>query len=352
VDVSTTLQNLAKILRRRNNLPDAEVAYREAVRLTRKLFGDNFYSYSPNLALAEVLREEGKLPEAEESYRKLVTTATNLFGQQSEELCGALMRLGYTLHGQHKLAEAEVRMGEALAMRRRILKSDDPLLAGTLCDLGGVFAEDRKLTDAESAFREAVTIRRKSQANDERPFTDALQRLAQVRRDQKVFPEARSLAEEALAACDRHPDWPMQERDRAVRVLAAVLVEAGDAVQLEALRLKEAEKRLARLRSNAEAGDPESLNSLAWMLATCPESGFRDGKSAVGYAELAVTQNTRTNSAYLATLAAAYAETGEFVKAACVEKEAMALLRTEGQKRDHASRLKLYESNTPYREEL
>jgi hypothetical protein len=88
------------------------------------------------------------------------------------------------------------------------------------------------------------------------------------------------------------------------------------------------------------------------MLATCPESGFRDGKSAVGYAELAVTQNTRTNSAYLATLAAAYAEAGEFVKAACVEKEAMALLRTEGQKRDHASRLKLYESNTPYREEL
>jgi hypothetical protein len=52
----------------------------------------------------------------------------------------------------------------------------------------------------------------------------------------------------------------------------------------------------------------------------------------------------------LDTLAAAYAEAGEFTKAVSVQKEAIALLRDEKEKKDFASRLKLYESKTPYRD--
>ena len=52
---------------------------------------------------------------------------------------------------------------------------------------------------------------------------------------------------------------------------------------------------------------------------------------------------------YLDTLAAAYAEAGQFETAVAVQREAILLLRDEKQKQDFASRLKLYESNTPYR---
>ena len=53
---------------------------------------------------------------------------------------------------------------------------------------------------------------------------------------------------------------------------------------------------------------------------------------------------------FLDTLAAAYAEAGQYDKAVSVQKEATALLQDEAQKQDYASRLKLYESNTPFRD--
>jgi tetratricopeptide (TPR) repeat protein len=50
----------------------------------------------------------------------------------------------------------------------------------------------------------------------------------------------------------------------------------------------------------------------------------------------------------LDTLAAAYAEAGQYTNAVKVQKEAIALLQNEEQKKDYASRLRLYESGSPY----
>ena len=100
----------------------------------------------------------------------------------------------------------------------------------------------------------------------------------------------------------------------------------------------------------AENDDASSLNAVAWLLATCDDSAIRDGHRAVDLAEKAVAKTNRKDVTILDTLAAAYAEAGEFAKAVTVQKEAMALLNDQKQKADFTSRLKLYESNTPYRE--
>jgi hypothetical protein len=99
-----------------------------------------------------------------------------------------------------------------------------------------------------------------------------------------------------------------------------------------------------------KTGDVGDLNNWAWLLATCSDPTVRDGHAAVTYAEKIVAATSRTNAGYLDTLAAAYAEAGDFVKAAAVQKEATAFLHTEAEKNDYASRLKLYESSSPYHE--
>ena len=109
-------------------------------------------------------------------------------------------------------------------------------------------------------------------------------------------------------------------------------------------------KELARYRKPAEAGNLEAQNSLAWIMATCEESTVRDGTSAVAYAEKAVVKTNRKNPGYLDTLAAAYAEAGEFAKAIGAESEAIALSKEEALRKRFSDRLKLYQSNTPYRE--
>ena len=77
---------------------------------------------------------------------------------------------------------------------------------------------------------------------------------------------------------------------------------------------------------------------------------MRDGQSAVSFAEKALAGGHRHDPNILDTLAAAYAEAGQFTNAVNTQKEAIALLKDEESKRDYASRLKLYEANLPYRD--
>jgi tetratricopeptide (TPR) repeat protein len=69
---------------------------------------------------------------------------------------------------------------------------------------------------------------------------------------------------------------------------------------------------------NALAGQPDSvdsLNNLAWILATFPESWLRNGRQALALAERANQLSGDNNPAILRTLAAAYAENGRFTEA-------------------------------------
>jgi tetratricopeptide (TPR) repeat protein len=92
-----------------------------------------------------------------------------------------------------------------------------------------------------------------------------------------------------------------------------------------------------------------SMNAIAWIQATSPMPGLRNGTNAVRLMETAVAATTRTNGQFLDTLAAAYAEAGQFEKASAAEQEAIALLQTPADKKDCASRLALYQANQPFR---
>jgi TPR repeat protein len=102
-------------------------------------------------------------------------------------------------------------------------------------------------------------------------------------------------------------------------------------------------------RKAAEGGELNALNALAWILATSRNSAVRDGSNAVVLAEKATAARHYKNPATLDTLAAAYAEAGQFEKAVSTEQEAIALLQTEAEKSDYRTRLQLFEAKVSYR---
>jgi Flp pilus assembly protein TadD len=94
---------------------------------------------------------------------------------------------------------------------------------------------------------------------------------------------------------------------------------------------------------------PSPYNNLAWLLAVTPDAKWRDGKQAVEYARKACDLTQWNEPTFIDTLAAAYAEEGNFPEAIKWENKALALASA----RDRAQfekALHLYQQGQPYRE--
>ncbi len=91
-----------------------------------------------------------------------------------------------------------------------------------------------------------------------------------------------------------------------------------------------------------------AYNRQAWLLATCPQARFRDGKKAVADATKACDIAGWKVSAQLDTLASACAESGDFINAVKWENEAIANQRDQKIVEDEKSRRALYENYQPY----
>ncbi len=91
------------------------------------------------------------------------------------------------------------------------------------------------------------------------------------------------------------------------------------------------------------------LNNLAWVLATSPDNELRNGQRAVELAKHACEVTEYKQAHILSTLAAAYAETGEFETA--IEWSSKAVeLGSEQTKEQLAQELTSYQEQKPWRE--
>ncbi len=120
---------------------------------------------------------------------------------------------------------------------------------------------------------------------------------------------------------------------------AVVLASLGR--QAEAIR--DYEMVLAR-----EPSSSGTLNNLAWLLATVRDPALRDCRRAIAYARRAI--EAYRSGAWLDTLAAAYAECGEFEQAVEIEVGAYALSKPPN--KAFAMRLDLYRRGIRYSQEL
>jgi tetratricopeptide (TPR) repeat protein len=92
-------------------------------------------------------------------------------------------------------------------------------------------------------------------------------------------------------------------------------------------------------------------NSLAWLFATSPDESYRDGRKAIVNATRACELSKWADAGYLDTLAAAYAEAGQFEQAVKWQTRATGMLATGDDKFAMESRLEAYKAAKPYRRE-
>jgi Flp pilus assembly protein TadD len=95
------------------------------------------------------------------------------------------------------------------------------------------------------------------------------------------------------------------------------------------------------------------LRRVAWVLSTSRDGAIRDGAEALALAVRAIQLSGGKDAQVLDTLAAAYAEKGQFANAALTARRAQARAAQENQPalaRDIGVRIALYEAGQPFRD--
>jgi tetratricopeptide (TPR) repeat protein len=98
-----------------------------------------------------------------------------------------------------------------------------------------------------------------------------------------------------------------------------------------------------------ESEDAMTLNSLAWLYATYPDENYRNGTKAIELATKACELSAWKARHCVDTLAAAYAESGEWDSAIKYQEKMTEMASTNEEKVDAQKRLELYKQKKPYR---
>jgi tetratricopeptide (TPR) repeat protein len=101
-----------------------------------------------------------------------------------------------------------------------------------------------------------------------------------------------------------------------------------------------------------EPNNPQRHNGIAWRRATAPNRGAYNPGLALAHARRACEMTQMRAAGFVDTLAAAFADAGEFGKAQQCQQHALSLLPAGARREKYEQRLALYAAGQPYREEL
>lgn len=240
---------------------------------------DQAIELSPDDPSAHLLRARVRL--ARSKPEEAVEDIDQVFTTRPATPDALLLRaLAYQQLG--KIERALTDIDEALDMQADFL----PALRVRAVLLAGTGKIDEALADLEKV--------REQQPDD----VETLLQLGALYRNQKNATQAIELYDEALKIDPQN--W-------------IVLHSRGDAL----LSISKQAEALADYEAAIKLHDesPNLLNNLAWLLATAPDESLRDGKQSIELATKACELTEYKEAYILSTLAAAYAETGDFKSA-------------------------------------
>jgi protein O-mannosyl-transferase len=237
----------------------------------------------------------------------------------------ALTNLGTSLMDRGQLDDALSYFQSALAIRSRSEHSHYNLSLALIHDsVGNVLGRKGRLDEAIAHFRQAIEFRP--------DYPDAHYNLGTVLFQKHDLDGAIA---EWRTTLSLHPNDPGTNAN-----LGNALVQKG--LSREAANHYE-------ITLQSEPDSPLALNNLAWLLSAGPDDSLRNGARAVELARKLNRVSKQNNPFFIRTLAAAYAEAGQFDLAIETAQGASELANAQGQ---HSLAIEIQEETDLYRQHL
>ena len=108
--------------------------------------------------LGNTVLHDGRLAQAETAYREALPMASKFFGDQSTDVAAVLAGLADIARQRGRLAESETMAREALKIREQRLGPDHADTADSFVLLGRTLVESGRLSEAEAPLLRAVMV--------------------------------------------------------------------------------------------------------------------------------------------------------------------------------------------------
>ncbi|MHC4521476.1 MAG: tetratricopeptide repeat protein, partial [Planctomycetota bacterium] len=224
----------------------------------------------------------GQFEQAERHAQIGIETGKRVLGEAHPQTIMAHGTLGTVYHMQHLFEKAEEQLAEAVRLGSRTLGTGNSWVLQYMCKLGHVNMMQGKYAEAERL-------------------------LTEVRADgRSVYTES----------------YPVVLEATSYLIVLYAMQERGDTTERWCLDELD---RLAQADDGNRSARAHILNALAWLQATYPSAAVRDGAKAIENAKKACELSDRSNPNFIDTLAAAYAEAGDFAAAVREERVAVQL---------------------------
>jgi tetratricopeptide (TPR) repeat protein len=161
--IALALNNLAKVLRNKGRLAQAQAMYERALSILRKVHGDNH----PHVAtamynLGTLLALQGKNIEAISIMLTALERRRKVFGSDHVHVAESLKALGHLNYLEGNFPQAKEYIDECLAIRRKISEKsgDKNFIAISLNNKGLLLKSMLLYSEAEESLRESLSLRR------------------------------------------------------------------------------------------------------------------------------------------------------------------------------------------------
>ncbi|MEM7505036.1 MAG: serine/threonine-protein kinase, partial [Pseudomonadota bacterium] len=198
--LAVILNDQADSLKQRGGITTAEIIFREALDMKRRLLNDEHPSVIRGMNnLADVLWSQGKYEEAEAIYLETIDLRIRVHGRESLETARTLNNLGIVYQNTGDLDAAERLSQESLDIRRRLLGPDSDEVGRALNNRAFLQYLLGNLSAAEADYREALRIFQDRYGSDDGRVARVLRNLAPVLLAKGDREGALNAAESALA---------------------------------------------------------------------------------------------------------------------------------------------------------
>jgi tetratricopeptide (TPR) repeat protein len=355
--------------------------YRDEETLWRTTLSRNPDSSMANTNLGALLMETGRPDEAIPHYERALAhrkvdpehghynLAVALF--KIGQIDGAIAHYQKALELKPGFPQAHYQLGRALLKKGEIndairqykealkLRPNEPSVEN---DLGSALMQEGLRHDAIEHYEAALQVR-ENDADIQYNLANALAKDGQIDKAIVHYRRALSIQPEHVEAGYELGSALLQKgrTDEAIASYQKVLRMRPDHVNAHTnlgnllLQKGELAEAIAQYEKAIELAPEDNLAeiNLAWALATCPDSSLRNGKKAVALAQDANQRLGGNDPLALRSLAAAYAEIGEFPSAVQAAKEGWQIaFETENQMLMKAlsTEMESYTANLPYRQ--